>query len=173
MRGETSHFFSISMSPFNFNPLSPCGERQRRSNTMPKAILISIHSPHAGRDNIAGLCLHLGISFQSTLPMRGETNIEISYCPMCGNFNPLSPCGERQLSMPMAAYDMSISIHSPHAGRDPPSQAAYEFQSQFQSTLPMRGETTAFCLYDCSMGISIHSPHAGRHNKCPPFRELI
>jgi len=56
---------------------------------------ISIHSPHAGRDaeeNFIILCLN---TFQSTLPMRGETVAALA-----------------------AVLEMHISIHSPHAGRD-------------------------------------------------------
>jgi len=36
-------------------------------------ILISIHSPHAGRDIFFFIYYNIIIAFQSTLPMRGET----------------------------------------------------------------------------------------------------
>jgi len=125
----------------DFNPLSPCGERPVSAVVAPHIHLfqstlpmrgetrcfkfhfldgiISIHSPHAGRDS-ACVPRHAGRS----------------------NFNPLSPCGERlmlllvrrglsflfQSTLPMRGethgtggfqdFGKNISIHSPHAGRD-------------------------------------------------------
>ena len=61
-----------STSPSYFNPLSPCGERPRSRHSSAR------RSP-----------------FQSTLPMRGETDIEYRPANAFWNFNPLSPCGER------------------------------------------------------------------------------
>ena len=80
--------------------------------------LISIHSPHAGRDFLRFSMTDMNSIFQSTLPMRGETLETVletimfvfqSTLPMrgetprirdsrqcCQNFNPLSPCGERR-----------------------------------------------------------------------------
>jgi len=57
----------------------------------------------------------------------------------------------------------NISIHSPHAGRDKTGDFGGRGISIFQSTLPMRGETTARRYLRASASlISIHSPHAGR-----------
>jgi len=57
--------------------------------------MISIHSPHAGRDVyfwfFAAVLLY---------------------------FNPLSPCGERHTIIQEPDNWREISIHSPHAGRD-------------------------------------------------------
>ena len=76
--------------------------------------------------------------FQSTLPTRGETGMH-----MCGgrtgNFNPLSPHGERPLQ------------------RWPPPAPP-----KFQSTLPTRGETHLAHKCPHKPHISIHSPHTGR-----------
>ena len=102
----------------DFNPLSPCGERLVKNIFNCYIWLISIHSPHAGRDK-AMLSLTLTkYIFQSTLPMRGETAQKIKQMQIYKNFNPLSPCGERQIS-----------------------QLTFNWQTGFQSTLPMRGET--------------------------------
>src|SRR5690606_32647935 len=100
-----------------FNPLSPCGERQGHKfsqfvgtlfqPTLPVwgetflncqnkcGYWISTHSPRVGRD--------------SPIPM---------HCPATSNFNPLSPCGERQA-------DVSTTVAA----------------IQFQPTLPVWGET--------------------------------
>jgi len=72
--------------------------------------------------------------------MRGETKILPSFSPVCMNFNPLSPCGERLTDPDALPSDI-----------------------EFQSTLPMRGETfTPDDLDDTTKAISIHSTHAGR-----------
>ncbi len=42
--------------------------------------------------------------------------------------------------------EVSISIHSPHAGRDLSAASRYPTPSLFQSTLPMRGETIDLAL---------------------------
>ena len=61
-------------------------------------------------------------------------------------FNPLSPCGER--------------LHH---------TAQRLLSLQFQSTLPMRGETSADHTIFHFVFISIHSPHAGRDPaRCRP-----
>ena len=84
------------------------------------------------RNNICGV-------FQSTLPMRGETQSRICCSLHFWYFNPLSPCGERLPSLPAPLPIM-----------------------QFQSTLPMRGETGRQMIFAVTVRISIHSPHAGR-----------
>jgi len=122
MRGETIILDWLGGDDGDFNPLSPCGERRRGKlyHTLPEHI--SIHSPHAGRDRCC-----TGSSARNA------------------HFNPLSPCGERhswrqpltrtaifQSTLPMRGEtDLwktkrktpEISIHSPHAGRDPPIPA--------------------------------------------------
>ena len=114
--------------------------------------------------------------FQSTLPMRGET-ISTVYCAcFCGisihsphagrdfgscfscpeklYFNPLSPCGERRY-FPVSMYRLyHFNPLSPCGERllKPVKKVEY---IQFQSTLPMRGETAKinnlhildFCIY--------------------------
>ena len=100
-----------------FNPLSPHGERQvchrcdnpacifqstlpawgetRRSRCAACPAGISIHSPRMGRD-------------------KGIDLIEFA----AGNFNPLSPHGERQPTDGDQRRSQDISIHSPRMGRD-------------------------------------------------------
>ena len=167
-----------------FNPLAPCGARlgdalndlldKLFQSTRPVRgetqgaiqalgpVIISIHSPRAGRDLRPGA----------------------APCPLW-NFNPLAPCGARHalrqrqiivhcisIHSPRAGRDQEaqlpahggqISIHSPRAGRDPgaspPALATPNFNPLapcgarrsawniwretkiFQSTRPVRGET--------------------------------
>ena len=122
----------------NFNPRSPCGERRLKVGNHPRFQ-----------------------AFQSTLPVWGATELVDAMASMvedisihaprvgsdtdgshCGgfhlNFNPRSPCGERQ--HPFAP------LRSP---------------SVFQSTLPVWGATVdLFWVYSYSP-ISIHAPRVG------------
>jgi len=101
-----------------FNPLSPCGERRHT----PRAVYVAYHLfqstlPMRGETENGGADPQ-GVRFQSTLPMRGETDI----------FNSVG-------------FQLYISIHSPHAGRDKQNNELMLQLKRFQSTLPMRGET--------------------------------
>ena len=146
-----------------FNPLSPCGERHgsRWGWKYPKKI--SIHSPHAGRDTYRPVLPRHRPMISIHSPHAGRDGLTLTYSIRPTNFNPLSPCGERpdppylletrsdfnplspcgERLMAVRNYlDITwISIHSPHAGRDPLDPEATVTIDLFQSTLPMRGET--------------------------------
>ena len=143
-----------------FNPHSPCGERLCKTACIFASGSISIHTPHAGSDvhcqfrrcyserfqstlpmRGATHLLHLlfrQIPFQSTLPMRGATRMVTSMDSVWKDFNPHSPCGERRKLSEITVYCGNISIHTPHAGSDPPDAGRL-----------------------CMRNISIHTPHAG------------
>ena len=109
----------MPLTNFNFNPLSPCGERPRQINPVFLHQRISIHSPHAGRD------------FSKTRRLFHVRDISI-HSPHAGR--------DQNKSNYYARLQL-ISIHSPHAGRDSLLSAACKTGHGFQSTLPMRGET--------------------------------
>jgi len=118
MRGETRQTPLDLVNPDRFQSTLPMrGETSRTALFLP-LLLISIHSPHAGRD-ITGLAElfadqeisihspHAGRDEIKTLQPNGEP-ISIhsphagrdnsAFLLMCRSsyFNPLSPCGERQ-----------------------------------------------------------------------------
>ena len=80
----------------------------------------------------------LTVQFQPTLPMRGATGHSALVVVRARNFNPRSPCGERQVMRPWAALTV-----------------------QFQPTLPMRGATVIAFEGEVMSEISTHAPHAG------------
>ena len=86
----------------NFNPLSPHGERRTALEQPEKARGISIHSPRMGRDSCA-------TSFQSWLkdfnPLspHGERPARQHPRQQRRHFNPLSPHGERPLTRAFTA----------------------------------------------------------------------
>ena len=87
---------SVNVRPKDFNPLFPYGERRNRAAVKHAIAQISIHSSHTGRDvcvndnsPVQGISIHSSHTgrdsaflrrfvcqqFQSTLPIRGETNL--------------------------------------------------------------------------------------------------
>ena len=121
-----------------FNPRSPCGERQSQSRTPSKSANFNPRSPCGERRfnhefvvafrqfqstlplrgaTYNSLLVPFQVLFQSTLPLRGATLTRVTTINIC-NFNPRSPCGERQIKVFQGG-------HVP----------------EFQSTLPLRGAT--------------------------------
>ena len=123
---------------------------------------ISIHPPHAGRDisthmsrreqtnfNPPSPCgegpiLKAGYSgtvqFQSTLPMRGGTEI-LRYYDAYSIISIHPPHAGRDSFSIVSSGRRNISIHPPHAGRDAGINVYLMGDNVFQSTLPMRGGT--------------------------------
>ena len=144
MRGATHALIAILDSNIYFNPRTPRGVRRSslarpqrptrfqsthpsRGATADKATErlrheISIHAPHAGRDNSTG---------------DVYDNCEISiHAPHAGRDNSTGD-----------VYDnCEISIHAPHAGRDVILNPIPQEVALFQSTRPMRGATISLTL---------------------------
>ena len=125
------------------------------------------------------------LSFQSTLPAWGETYAGAHCHPDRGDFNPLSPHGERPLAH-RCPQTPAISIHSPRAWGEtllPPHCGHYHHHFNplsphgerhtissraaqtvsFQSTLPAWGETLINCIqYTKDNNFNPLSPHGER-----------
>ena len=124
--------------------------------------------------------------FQSTRPVRGETESRQYQRERKSHFNPLAPCGARRVDDAGFVSVQRISIHSPRAGRDkgsklitlcicqnfnplapcgarPVSPEHVERQNRYFNPLAPCGARPAgaFRAKRCGI-ISIHSPRAGR-----------
>ena len=95
MRGATGNHAQIKQPKTDFNPRAPCGARRGVVILRAPVVRISIHAPHAGRDN--SLCIS-----------RDRPT----------DFNPRAPCGARPDTNHDFIKSFTISIHAPHAGRD-------------------------------------------------------
>ena len=115
---STSLLSRLYLSLENFNPLSPCGERhpskivtghidefQSTLSVWRETLYaihivpgfpISIHSLRVERDFCIISEFRYNYKFQSTLSVWRETLMGYSAPVSQYNFNPLSPCGERQ-----------------------------------------------------------------------------
>ena len=130
-------------------------------------ILISTHSPRAGRTN----------------PLN-------AYYWIKGHFNSLAPCGANLDGAVIDVVCFVISTHSPRAGRTcrrrPARFRYWHFNSlapcganqgrarsnrqhaQFQLTRPVRGEPRSVVSDRSTAAISTHSPRAGRTTNIAP-----
>mgnify|MGYP001306825045 CR=1 FL=1 len=106
-------------------------------------------------------------TFQSTLPVRGETPKEKTAYILYAPFQSTLPVRGETGKLEELFTITKISIHSPRAGRDANSQIKYRKIAQFQSTLPVRGETdTKAGCYQRGYYFNPLSP-CGERPKCP------
>ena len=111
---QTSHVQRLLR---NFNPRSPCGERQYIERDALMLRIFQSTLPVRGA-TFSWRQTYSSCLFQSTLPVRGATRAVGGEIGRFRDFNPRSPCGERL-----------GSIYNPRG------------RYAFQSTLPVRGAT--------------------------------
>ena len=102
----------------NFNPHSPYGERRCTKQATIRLSRISIHTPLAGNDDsiFAVYRLYHPISIHTPLAGSDRGNAAVWQCHT--DFNPRSPCGERQKNHRVMRSEEPISIHAPRVGSD-------------------------------------------------------
>ena len=100
-----------------FNPLAPRGARHFNAREVDGQLVISIHSPLAGRDRKMAND-YLTERFQSTRPSRGETSITANLYYYGTSISIHSPLAGRDERLRSFERGNTISIHSPLAGRD-------------------------------------------------------
>ena len=78
----------------HFNPRSPCGERRKKMVDSITEVWISIHAPRVGSDLYPTESVLIDDNFNPRSPC-GERHTIFSICQYLFYFNPRSPCGER------------------------------------------------------------------------------
>ena len=185
--GATPMQIPLPVRPIDFNPRSPCGERQlpalqrgtdghfnprspcgeRHFNDVYSVLLddISIHAPRVGSNR----CFR-----EALLPGW--------------NFNPRSPCGERpiwglsglpemefQSTLPVwGATHISfgyrqgglISIHAPRVGSDAVGKQRLRLDRNFNPRSPCGERLIDQPQYYYKKSISIHAPRVGSDRQC-------
>ena len=167
MRGAT-RWSGIRSYQNHFNPRAPCGARLSIECCPPSKLSISIHAPHAGRDDhdrrvprpLRDFNPRAPCGARHALPPYPVQLAVISiHAPHAGRdfllpvvrgrrvyFNPRAPCGARPFGNEVMLPVGFISIHAPHAGRDTLWIGSAIRFSLFQSTRPMRGATTSITV---------------------------
>ena len=126
----------------DFNPRSPCGERQQEKQKYKRIYEISIHAPRVGSDNVAiNKKTDKQENFNPRSPCGERLWWHFFYVIFVGYFNPRSPCGERRragaANLPQAK---NFNPRSP-CGERPQNVPVVKNQREFQSTLPVWGAT--------------------------------
>ena len=181
MRGGTRGTIRLQAS-CHFNPPAPCGAGHPRLIIHETDSFISIHPPHAGRDMTEARPPHLqsdfnppapcgagrelgqdrneSALFQSTRPMRGGTFFTAEQYWLI-IFQSTRPMRGGTADDGCHPADTGISIHPPHAGRDPGSHLIL-LRRSISIHPPHAGRDRCDWFADCLRVISIHPPHAGR-----------
>ena len=121
----------------NFNPHSPCGERQYAYRHPSVKVEISIHTPLAGSDEAGAAVLVKADVISIHTPLAGSDSL------LCGRYQ----YNKFQSTLPLR-------------GATPASRRLRDM-IEFQSTLPLRGATMPELLVRDGLCISIHTPLAG------------
>ena len=165
MRGATSSHTRRTYKQLEFQSTRPMRGATNPCISSARRLHISIHAPHAGRDDellavaeIVGLISihapHAGRDADSQAV--DFINIISIHAPHAGR-DGIGNCCARQIDF--------ISIHAPHAGRDDDAFSNVPATNVFQSTRPMRGATRRSDRLQREPAISIHAPHAGRDHE--------
>ena len=132
-----------------------------------KFVGVSIHPPRVGRDNGSPAPFHLKCMFQSTLPVWGGTDSDLTlelgdsvsiHPPRVGRdfgfhlflgasirgFNPPSPCGEGLVEKYLNPVEEEFQSTLPVWGGTAELMTRYHID-MFQSTLPVWGGTFTSC----------------------------
>ena len=117
LRGATATDFGQGKRTLDFNPHSPCGERLFVGGMDAKHDTISIHTPLAGSDPDSHTVTEAGSIFQSTLPLRGATEVP-AVCGVGDFISIHTPLAGSDRKLYCYPYCVIISIHTPLAGSD-------------------------------------------------------
>mgnify|MGYP004535488647 CR=1 FL=1 len=169
MRGATQFRHFERYAQDYFNPRAPCGARLCLASGIRSMWRISIHAPHAGRDPKHPQSTRGAYLFQSTRPMRGATRCLASHPwpsrfqstrPMRGATHELKELETEitfQSTRPMRGATEAInglvligkiSIHAPHAGRDPMSNVPRLPSGNFNPRAPCGARPVSSCITD-------------------------
>ena len=160
MRGATTYNNGLYIIALQFQSTRPMRGATQQSNRPLPGCPISIHAPHAGRDDGEFPDTIIEVNFNPRAPCGAR--LTIAYMVVSARyFNPRAPCGARP---PIPAKTRDGEYFNPRApcGARPPTRSSVSAPSLFQSTRPMRGATGAAGNDRADPRISIHAPHAGR-----------
>ena len=123
----------------HFNPLSLYRERpiDRRIGVTNMSFQSTLPIQGETQKDENGLT---GMAFQSTLPIQGETASRVDE-HIKTDISIHSPYTGRDYDFATRLIPIGISIHSPYTGRDACQRHLDDLEKAFQSTLPIQGET--------------------------------
>ena len=123
-------------------------------------VIISIHAPREGSDDLDAFTKTAKGGFQSTLPVRGAT-AGGGFCFEGVYISIHAPREGSDRISSISSWESGISIHAPREGSDLSHRGGADGPRPFQSTLPVRGATPALYVPLHRQSISIHAPREG------------
>ena len=145
----------------NFNPRSPCGERQAVEASIPYALAFQSTLPVWGATCAQPLNLGSLENFNPRSPCGERHTVHQDHLQTAFYFNPRSPCGERRV--PHIQIDIDHKDFNPRSpcGERPKYKVGDRVRIVFQSTLPVWGATRVGRSRLPEQEISIHAPRVG------------
>ena len=137
--GATATTINIRNTRTNFNPRSPCGERQGTGTISSPGSDFNPRSPCGERLQSRYADKHK-YGFQSTLPVWGATFNLQKFGQWTGFQSTLPVWGATHCKL-LGHFAKAISIHAPRVGSDVARLSPCLVASVFQSTLPVWGAT--------------------------------
>ena len=145
-----------------FNPLAPCGARRTARRSCWVWRTFQSTRPLRGETNVGGFYIIDDKHFQSTRPLRGETITSAFIWLSVSSFQSTRPLrGETVMDNSMELR-VEFSIHSPLAGRDDPYIVDTTYPIIFNPLAPCGARPKTGLFPGSMLPFSIHSPLAGR-----------
>ena len=152
----------------HFNPLPPCGGRQKQSTPKQKRRAFQ-STPSVWRETAAKRTAmpQYPISIHS-LRVEGDCD-NIFFCRRRKDFNPLPPCGGRQWTAPAFINASDFNPLPPCGGRLSEISERVKLTLISIHSLRVEGDKKAYVMYqqETALGIT-SSPHATDFNPLPP-----
>ena len=150
LRGATPSKRDLILAHCKFQSTLPLRGATDAEEEPPDADEISIHTPLAGSDALARFRFPLmpGISIHT--PLAGSDRRRPRACVRGHDFNPHSPCGERRDHIVNGLRITKFQSTLPLRGATTACRTSARSRIQFQSTLPLQGAT-----------IGVSQPHDG------------
>ena len=159
--GRTTLCLSSLARETNFNSLAPCGANRLVVKISLDGERISTHSPRAGRTTIVFMGVGRGRNFNSLAPCGANRIQRLPRAGVCG-FQLTRPVrGEPLLDLALDGT-LSISTHSPRAGRTALANSTRAPRRNFNSLAPCGANLNLVVELANGLIISTHSPRAGR-----------
>ena len=124
-------------------------------------MLISIHAPRMGRDNLGLANDRISELFQSTRPVWGAT-ISRGAVSVFTEFQSTRPVWGATIKAWRKGIHDAISIHAPRMGRDEEPDQQYAALLNFNPRAPYGARPRTPTFFDFTAAISIHAPRMGR-----------
>ena len=119
MRGATKHCEEGALK-YGISIHAPHAGRDQLRHLQQQRVDISIHAPHAGRDTMSDKTTAAIAAISIHAPHAGRDELVLRAIDQPLAISIHAPHAGRDAALETVHFPVAISIHAPHAGRDPP-----------------------------------------------------